>query len=217
MFKRVLSMAFGVFVIGVPLAVIFMALGFIVPVKTIEVVYDASLFIPQKLGIVDRVSSDEIIEMSGGQEKIVHLSRNGRYRIYSEEPLAVDTEITIISEDGVYTTEAVALNDGLRIYVDEPQYVFDLDAAGSYTISAKSIDGKPIADNAIYTIVPYLGNQYAAVAILSGIIQVTLIAFGIRSLYRFVYKKRIQEEKESQDKKRGQFEAFIDEEIQGGS
>ena len=71
--------------------------------------------------------------------------------------------------------------------------------------------GGPLSDNVTYTIQPYLGNQNALIAIISAIIQIALLAFCLRLVYRYVKKDEIQELKSSQAKKTDQWESFLDE------
>lgn len=217
MYKQFMSTLFGTFIIGIPLAIITVIAIIFIPVFTLEAAYNASLFLPQKLGLISKVAPNEIVEVSGEQEQIVTLPRKGRYRIYSDEAIVLNTKITILTSDSSYSIDAVPLydkNGSQYIDVDKPQFVFNLDAPGTYTIITISSDSEPDVEQKKYSIVPYVGNQEATVGILGILIQLGLVAFCISLFYQVLFRGRIQDEKATQDKKREQMEAFLDNEIQ---
>ena len=220
MFKRIFSTAFGTF-IGIPISVILIIGLVYFPSTVIDKAYEISLFVPTKLGLVRPLTMEEILEIDGGQENVVNLPRRGRYRIYSKDPIALTTDVTLISEESSDIIEAVPLYDQFsdaRIDRSEPQYVFSINSAGVYTIIINTIEeNEEFKSDTTITIIPYLGNVLATTAIISGTIQVAIIAFFINLIYKQIHKDRIKETIKLQGRKREQFEIFIDNEMKNKS
>jgi hypothetical protein len=207
------SIFFGTLIIGIPLAIILALLVFLIPAFTVSIIFDAALFIPEKLGLVAQVGSDEIVEVSGGDEAVAYLTRKGRYRIYSEMPIATSIEIIFVSQNSDQIIQATSLysNDSeARINVDEPQYVFQLEEPGTYTLLTTSLVEGALIEEVAYSVTPYVGNVNATIAIVGGVIQIGIIAFGIRKLYEYVYREHIQKEKALQTTKRKEWDDFMD-------
>lgn len=176
MIKQVAYFAFGTFVIGIAGAIIFMLIILIIPPLTFQMAYEASLFIPNKLGILEEVSQEDLAIANTNNVTLIELSKSGRYRIYSQEPIANHTTITLTSQETGQPVEITPLYDSVpsyevRVKTEEPQYVFVLDSPGVYKIAAESMSPAEIPDGgASITVTPYVGNYNATIALLAGLI-----------------------------------------------
>lgn len=216
MLKQLISIFLGTIVIGIPMAVLMMAAVLLIPTFTLEAAYDVALFIPDKLGLVAEVESSEIVAISGSGDTIINLPRSGRYRIYSAEPIAANTRIDLLSQKDARMIEVVSLYEqtgvGQLISVEEPQFVFTLDEPGTYTVKTSAVSGVAVPDDIAFSIEPYVGNRQATVAVIGGIVQIVLLAFGISSAYQWLNRERLQAEKAAKVSSREQWEAFMDKE-----
>ena len=216
MIKQLASTLFGTLIIGIPLAALMMAAIIAIPAFTVDAAYSAALFIPGKLGLVPEVTADEIIEIEGGQDTLVTLARNGRYRIFADKLIAPNTIITLTSQPDGQIVEVTSLYEPgkalVAIDLDAPQYVFTVDKAGSYVVETSAIIGEPVPSEVRYIIKPYVGNRQATLAIFGGLAQIALLAFMISFVYRWINREKIEAEKVAKEESRGEWEAFFDEE-----
>ncbi|MCI0393842.1 MAG: hypothetical protein L0332_06510 [Chloroflexi bacterium] len=183
-------------------------IGFLAP-AAIDGAVAVSLFIPDKLGLVDHVAAGEIVAVRGAGDHQVFLPRSGSYRIYSPEVLVDDTSVIFTSHDSGYLSIALPIDKepfAGPIGEDTPQFLFDVEAAGPYTATVTSP-----RDDVTMTIQPYVGNQNATVAVLGGIVQVATLFYGGRLAYYLLNRKRIDAEKVAQGDKREQMADFLDE------
>jgi hypothetical protein len=99
-FKRLTSLFFGTFVFGIPAGFIISVLILLLPFVAFDWLFGASLFIPRQLGLVNEIEAAEIIEIQGGAEQQINLSRSGRYLITATEKVAANFLVNITAQEG---------------------------------------------------------------------------------------------------------------------
>ncbi|MCA9873238.1 MAG: hypothetical protein KC441_06275 [Anaerolineales bacterium] len=192
---------------------------FIAPLQAFETAYRAALFVPEMLGFVPEVAPNEMLGISGGQEEATFLQK-GRYRIFAEKPIGKSVKIRILSLDSGQFVEVTSIykdSPYLQIDIDKAQYFFELNDSGLYQFITEAPGGETAVDSILFTVMPYRGNQHAAVAMFSGILQVVVLAFITSLVYKQVTRKRRREEKAEQTHKREQWETFMDQELRKDS
>jgi len=218
MLKQVAYFGFGTLVIGMIAVLPLILLIVIVPSLTFQLAYDASLFIPNKLGLTEEVTEGETAFANTNNITLINLTKIGRYRIYSPQPIANHTIITLTSQDTEQQIEITPLHDfapsdEVRIKTKDPQYIFNIDSPGTYKIEANAMNPEMLPEGATLTVKPYVGNYNATIAFVAGFIQACIIIFIIRLVTMYFRKPAIVKEKDEQNKNREQFESFYDQEM----
>ncbi|MCB0013663.1 MAG: hypothetical protein KDE34_17240 [Anaerolineales bacterium] len=213
MFKRLTSLFFGTFVFGIPAGFIISVLILLVPFVAFDWLYDASLFIPSQLGLVDEIEAAEIVEVQGGAEQQIGLRQPGRYLIMATEKVAANFLVNIVAQDGGQPVDVGWLmpDRGARFAAASPQYHFELETAGDYIFSVTPLtDSAPALEIVHFTIIPDVRNQNATVAVVGGLVQLGLIFLGVRTASRSLDRKRRQAAADRRPGKDEEMAAFLD-------
>lgn len=209
MVRKILSVlwVYAEILLALPVVIILSLILFLVAFR-VDILYDVALFIPEKLGLTFEVSDDQILRLDSRDQDVVYLE-NGRYRIFSGEPIGSWVTISFISQETGSVIQATTLYTGEPIRIFEPQFIFNLKDSGSYQVNITTIRGGGITDEFAYRIEPYYGNQNSFIAILSGVLLVGLVVFGFRWGYQYLRKDELKSLKASQSKKRDEWESFL--------
>jgi hypothetical protein len=166
-----------------------------------------ALFVPDRLGLVDHVAADEFIYIGATGDHPIHLARSGAYRVYSPYPLIDRTIVTVTTQGGrpVPVIPLYAPDPFDPLTADDPQYAFDIGAAGAYTVTVGSFQPE-IA----LTIQPYVGDQNAAVAVLCGSVQCAAALLAAGLVYRRLTRAQRLAHAADQQARRDRMATFLD-------
>ncbi|MCL4266990.1 MAG: hypothetical protein KJ069_27670 [Anaerolineae bacterium] len=202
------------FIFGIVAMFVIMAIGLFLP-SAMDGAIALALFIPDKLGLVTQGTGEDNVLIGGGSGTyIISLPYEGTYYIYSPRLIADNTKLRLVSTESgniIEVTSATIINNNnpfpQRIDVEDPQFIFDVEAAGQYHLHVEST-GPDLS----MSIVPYFGGRNTNIAMVSGAIQIMLVVFGARLLYRYLNRDRLQRQKAVADKKRERLTTFLDKE-----
>jgi hypothetical protein len=109
------------------------------------------------------------------------------------------------SSTGPSSPSLYALDPFDPLTADDPQYAFDIGAAGAYTVTVGSFQPE-IA----LTIQPYVGDQNAAVAVLCGSVQCAAALLAAGLVYRRLTRAQRLAHAADQQARRDRMATFLD-------
>jgi hypothetical protein len=164
-------------------------------------------FIPSRLGLIDPVRPEERITIHIPGERDIELSRDGKYDVLSTYLIPPTYEIVLTSW---ITGERVAVWP----YAEEdakatdPVFEFEVEEAGPYHLAVRYPEGQEPLENYL-TFVPDVPNQ-EILALLFGGIQVAVLAFVGRVVFRRIRRARIGAGVKARQERHSQWQAWRD-------
>lgn len=187
--------------------VFFVSLVFLFAGQLLGVVFDVVLFLPDQLGVIERVKRSEIIEMDIPGELTVDLARGGTYKIIADQQLPRNYQIAITS---LATNEAITVQpvpvDPLNP-VEQTFYTlykFQVEQPGRYNVSVHNVEQNT------WTIVPDIPPNSDVVLLLSILLQGVAVLIIGRFVYLGLNKSRIQAERAVKQAKLARLDEWLD-------
>ena len=170
------------------------------------------LFIPNQLGLIERITNDDVIPISLPAENEVTLSKPGRYFIYSTDLLAADDRFLLKSQSTNRQIETVPIPDGQNEYgtaiVDgRPIIEFKVEQAGIYELYLRDLPD-PTASYTL-SIIPEFPVRNRIILVLSCLIHLGIIGLVGRQIYYWRNKDRLDQEKTTKKEKLDKFEEVM--------
>jgi len=224
--------SFRQIIIAVIAAAFLLALLFVLPEAT-KYVGATLLFIPEQLGLIERVSREEIQRVSLLEaQPTIMLNQAGRYTVYSGDMNLLSAKVKaqepwlIVRLQSTGKKASVHLIErGLRPYDSpivkgRPMFVFDAPEPGVYEITNRLVKigtESPGSfkllnwsrdESGVISVVPDYTSGKETVITIAFVVEIGLIAgpLGFLCLKRYVQRRRTW--KAIQDKKRRQGDAF---------
>jgi hypothetical protein len=173
----------------------------------------ASLFIPGKLGLVERKTPADNLSLIVPGREVLHFVHPGKYHIHRNVAAIHFYNISLVSNR---TGEAVEIMGIPRKDVpgdDTPLFEFNIEEPGFYAMTV-AVTGRTSDQREVLTLVPYVGNQNGAVAFFAMPIQLAIIGLAGWGAYYGLNRKKIRAEKALQASKQTEFEGWLAEERQ---
>lgn len=152
----------------------------------------AALFIPNKLGLVERPGPETKVSLIIPGQEEVHFSWAGTYQVYRNTTEYNDYKIYLLS---LATNRPVEIEPLPRLDApdDLPLFEFEIEEPGDYLINVTYIRG-PADGREVLTILPTVTNQNATVAVLAGICQAAVLLVALWGLYYLLWGRKIRAE-----------------------
>jgi hypothetical protein len=185
-----------------------------------------ALFIPEKLGLVDEVEEDDITAIQPEVVNNAHLPRRGRYELYAFDGRPDQYDIVIEPVTGSGEVEVIPANtpvSGQTIQVEKVvlpdhltppgesapclAYIVRVSEPGSYLVAATG--HTPSASQQNLTLVRSVANQNAFVAIIGGLVQVSLIVLILWLIYRFLNRGKLRDRQLDRQRKAKQWQTVF--------
>jgi hypothetical protein len=167
----------------------------------------AALFIPDKLGLVERPGPETKVSMIIPGQEEVHFSWVGTYQVYRNTDEYNDYKIYLMSLATNRPVEVVPL-PRLDVTEDLPLFEFEIEEPGDYLVNVTYISG-PANGREVLTMLPNVTNQNATVAVIGGIIQVLLFSVAGWGIYYWLNRKKFQAQAVQQKERRTEFESWL--------
>ncbi len=199
---------------GLTIPIIFLSLCWIFP-SIAGFLIAPFLFIPDQLGLVAKVSSQDVAVLAVPSTHEFEIPQTGEYFIFSPKqlpppigilvrPKGTDAQIEISYAPNILDPYSSSVVPG------SPTYGFYARQVGAYEIYVRDLASN-VEPEYMLSIVPNLSTQNMPVLAVSFLLHVGIVALAALQIYRWRNKDRLQQESLAKDEKRRKLDKWIKE------
>ncbi len=199
---------------GLTIPIIFSSLCWIFP-SIAGFLITPFLFIPDRLGLVAKVSSQDVAVLTVPSAHEFEIPQTGEYFIFSPKQLPPPIGILVRSKETDVPIEISYAPNILDPYSasvvpGSPMYGFYARQAGTYEIYMRDL-ASDVEPEYTLSIVPNLSTKNMPVLAVSFLLHIGIIALAAVQIYRWRNKDRLQQESLAKDEKRRKLDEWMKE------
>lgn len=172
----------------------------------------SSLFIPDQLGLIRRVTANDVITVTAPPATDIEFSKPGKYVILSTDLLPAKDRVSLRSKETGEPIEVPYILNGINVYwsgVDgRPIFEFYIQQSGTYQFAIEKLPPGPVSEYTLY-IVPDFSTRNRIVLASSCLLHGTVVILAISTVYYWRNKSRQEMEEVEKREKRDKFEAWM--------